>query len=156
MLVASAPTSLVIPSIGVRTSLLRVGQAADGSIEVPPPGPTYDLAGWYRYSPTPGSLGPSVIVGHIDSAKNGPSVFFRLGELRPRDTVSVTRADGSVAVFAVDDVRRFRKRDFPTALVYGNTANAALRLITCGGPFDRTRGEYLDNIVVTASLVLPA
>ena len=152
----SVPTRLEIPAIRVRTPLLQLGQRADGTLAVPVPGPHYDQAGWYRYSPTPGSLGPAVIAGHIDSRRGGPSVFFRLGELRRGDTVRVTRADGTVAVFAVEQVRRFHKSAFPTQLVYGNTDQAALRLITCGGPFDTTSGHYLDNIVVTATLTPPA
>jgi sortase (surface protein transpeptidase) len=147
------PVRLEIPAISVRSPLLELGQAADGSLEVPQPGPHYDEAGWYRYSPTPGALGPAVIVGHVDSAHGGPSVFYRLGALRPHDRIRVTRADGTVAVFAVDDVQRFAKAAFPTSLVYGNTSNAALRLITCGGPFDRHTGHYLDNVVVRASMV---
>jgi sortase (surface protein transpeptidase) len=150
----SRPVALAIPSIGVSSRVQRLGQTADGTMEVPAPGPHYDEAGWYRYSPTPGSIGPAVIVGHVDSAKYGPSVFARLGSLRPRDKVRVTRADGSVAVFAVDDVRRFRKARFPTQLVYGDTDHAALRLITCGGPLER--GHYRDNIVVRASLIRKA
>jgi sortase (surface protein transpeptidase) len=150
----SLPVALAIPAIGVKTPLQRLGQTPDGELAVPAPGPKYDWPGWYRYSPTPGSLGPSVIVGHVDSAANGPSVFWRLASLRPHDTVRVTRADGSVAVFAVDDVRRFRKTHFPSRLVYGNTNNAALRLITCGGPLEG--GHYRDNIVVRASLVRAA
>ncbi len=149
----STPVSLAIPAIGVRTPLLRLGLSARGAMQTPPKGPHYDEAGWYRYSPTPGSLGPAVIAGHVDSAANGPSVFFRLSELRPRERVMVTRADGSVAVFAVDRVLRFHKAQFPSALVYGNTNRAALRLITCGGRFDRASGHYVDNIVVLASLV---
>jgi sortase (surface protein transpeptidase) len=148
----AAPTVISIPTIKVRSPLLVLGQAADGSLETPPPGPHYDQAGWYRYSPRPGAIGPAVVVGHIDSKSGGPSVFFRLGELRRGDAIDVTRTDGSTVTFAVDDVRRFHKADFPTQLVYGNTDHAALRLITCGGPFDRTTGHYLDNIVVTASL----
>jgi Sortase domain len=151
VLPASVPIALTIAAIGVKTRLQRVGQAADGSLEVPAPGPTYDVPGWYRYSPTPGALGPSVIVGHVDSAAHGPSVFWRLGSLKVQDLVRVTRADGSVAIFAIDDVRRFRKTRFPTRLVYGNTDHAALRLITCGGPLEA--GHYRDNIVVLASLV---
>jgi sortase (surface protein transpeptidase) len=154
VLAASRPVSLTIPAIGVKSPLQRLGQTADGSLEVPAPGPKYDYPGWYRYSPTPGSLGPSVIVGHVDSAANGPSVFWRLGNLRPRDTVRVARADGSVAIFVVDDVRRFRKTRFPSRLVYGNTDHAALRIITCGGPLEG--GHYRDNIVVLASLVRAA
>ena len=153
---ASVPVRLDIPAIGVKTPLLSLGQTATGAMEVPAPGPHYDEAGWYRYSPTPGTLGPAIITGHVDSAAHGPSVFFRLGDLHPRDSVRVTRADDSVAVFTVDEVRRFSKTSFPSALVYGNTNHAALRLITCGGPFDRASGHYRDNIVVLASLTLPA
>ena len=151
-LAASPPVTLLVPAIGVRSALLRLGQAADGSLAVPPPGPTYDQAGWYRYSPMPGSVGPAVIVGHVDSRDSGPSVFYRLGDLRRDDAIRVTRADGSVAVFAVDRVLRFRKSDFPARLVYGNTRGAVLRLVTCGGPFDRRTGHYRDNVVVLATL----
>jgi hypothetical protein len=150
---SSPPVTLSIPAISVRSQLLQLGQDANGALEVPAPGPHYDQAGWYRYSPTPGAMGPAVIAGHVDSARGGPSVFYRLGELHPGDQVFVQRADGSVAVFAVDAVRRFPKAAFPTALVYGNTDHPALRLITCGGPFDRASGHYLDNVVVTASLI---
>jgi hypothetical protein len=91
-------------------------------------------------------------MGHVDSAANGPSVFFRLGELRPGDRVSITRADGSIAVFAVDEIHRYSKDDFPTQRVYGDIKNAGLRILTCGGAFDSSTGHYVDNIVVFASL----
>ena len=149
----AAPVWLDIPALRVRSPLIQLGLTSAGTLEVPPPGPHYDEAGWYRYSAQPGSIGPAVIAGHVDSAAQGPSVFFRLGSLRARDVVLVTRADGSIAVFAVEQVLRFRKSQFPTKLVYGNTDRAALRLITCGGRFDRASGHYLDNIVVMASLV---
>jgi Sortase domain len=153
VLPASAPVALNIPAIGVDSQLQSLGQNADGSMQVPAPGSRhYDEAGWYRYSPTPGSLGPAVIVGHLDSV-SGPSVFFRLGSLQAGDTVLVRRADGTVAVFAVDEVRRYHKSSFPTQIVYGDTDHAALRLITCGGPIDPRTGHYRDNIVVLASLV---
>lgn len=149
----SEPLALAIPAIDVQSAVRPLGLTAAGELEVPAPGPHYDEAGWFRYSPTPGSRGPAVIVGHIDSASEGPSVFFRLGSLRPDDRIHVTRADGSEAVFTVDDVRRYRKARFPSQLVYGDTDHAALRLITCGGPFDHASGRYRDNIVVLASLV---
>jgi hypothetical protein len=153
VLPASAPVAINIPAIGVSSRLQSLGQNPDGSMQVPAPGsPRYDQAGWYRYSPTPGALGPAVIVGHLDSV-NGPSVFFRLGNLQPHDTVLVRRADGSVAVFTVDQVRRYPKANLPTQLVYGNTNYAALHLITCGGSIDPATGHYRDNIVVLASLV---
>ena len=147
------PTRLEIPAIGVRSPLLHLGQAADGTMAVPQPGPHYDEAGWYRYSPQPGTLGPAVIAGHVDSAKGGPSVFYRLGSLRRGDLVLVTRADGTTARFSVDAVASYPKDRFPTALVYGDTTGPELRLITCGGAFDRSSGHYLANTVVSAHLI---
>lgn len=146
------PVSLEIPALRVRTSLVQLGLTSTGTLQVPS-GADYDRAGWYKYSPTPGSIGPAVIAGHVDSARRGPSVFFGLAGLRNGDVVRVARSDGTVALFAVDTVRRYAKAQFPTQLVYGNTSNAVLRLITCGGTFDRQRGSYRDNIIVTATLV---
>jgi hypothetical protein len=151
-LARSLPVSLDIPAIGVRSALLHLGLAPDGSLAVPQPGPRYDEAAWFTGSPAPGSVGPSVIEGHVDSAAGGPSVFFRLGALVPGDTVRVTRADGSTAVFTVNAVRQYAKDAFPTGTVYANTDHAALRLLTCGGAFDRATGHYRDNLVVYAHL----
>jgi Sortase domain len=150
---SSKPVAIDIPAIRVHSSMQFVGLTAQHTLQVPAPGPHYNEAAWYKYSSTPGSLGPAVIVGHVDSAAQGPSVFFNLGDLRKGDKVMVSRADGLVAVFRVDGVRRYPKNQFPTKLVYGKTDHAALRLITCGGPFDHATGHYVDNIVVFASLV---
>jgi sortase (surface protein transpeptidase) len=151
-LTRSEPASLDIPAIDVHSAVQQVGLEEDGAIQVPAPGPHYNDAAWYKHSPTPGELGPAIIVGHVDSAADGPSVFFDLGALQAGDRISVTREDGDVATFKVDTVRRFSKDRFPTQLVYGRTDHAALRLITCGGPFDVATGHYLDNIAVFASL----
>ncbi|MDD7942881.1 sortase [Actinomycetospora lutea] len=110
-------------------------------------------AGWYRHSPTPGERGPAVLLGHVDSAHDGPAVFFNLGALRPGDTASVRRADGRDAVFRVTRVATVPKDRFPTDEVYGDTTGAELRLITCGGTFDRGAGSYTDNVVVDAVLI---
>jgi hypothetical protein len=152
VLPSSKPVAIDIPAIKVHSALQYLGLTAQHTLQVPAPGPHYNEAAWYKYSSTPGSAGPAVISGHVDSAAQGPSVFFNLGDLRPGDEVLVTRADGVVAVFTVDGVRRYSKDRFPTLLVYGDTDHAALRLITCGGPFDNAAGQYVDNIVVFASL----
>ena len=151
VLPASRPLRLEIPSIDVSTgSLLALGTNTDGSLEVPK---EFDRAGWWTPGPTPGQFGPAVTAGHVDP-KRGPAVFYRLGQLRPGAEVRVQRADGRVARFTVDRVDRFAKDDFPTAQVYGNTTNRAeLRLITCGGDFDRRTGHYVDNVVAFAHLV---
>jgi hypothetical protein len=152
VLPAAVPTAISIPAIRVQHSLMRLGENRDGTLQVPP---LSDVAapGWDRYSPAPGQPGPSVIVGHVDSAAAGQGVFYNLGALRPGDTVSITRADQTVAVFRVNGVNKYPKNAFPTLKVYGNTPNAQLRLITCGGQFDPQVGSYLDNIVASATLI---
>jgi sortase (surface protein transpeptidase) len=152
VLAAATPTSLSIPSIGVKGSLLKLGLNSDQSVQVPPQSP-HAQAGWLDTSPSPGQLGPAVILGHVDSAKYGPGVFFKLGALKPGATVRIARADHSTAVFRVDRVVSYPKDAFPTLDVYGNTDHAALRLITCGGKFNLSRHSYESNIVAYASMV---
>jgi hypothetical protein len=147
----SPPVSIAIPAIGVRSELLHLGVNADGSMQVPSLPASAGLAAWYKYSATPGQLGASVIEGHVDSYQ-GPAVFFRLGALRPGDRVDVRLADGVTAVFRVTGVRRYLKSAFPARTIYGATAYAGLRLITCGGQFDYATRHYLGSTVVFASL----
>lgn len=150
---APLPTAVRIPAIDVRSDLITVGLNPDGTLEVPQPGPDYDKAAWFDGSPRPGEVGPSVIEGHVDSARGGPSVFYSLGALTPGDQVEVARQDGSRVVFAVREVRVYPKDEFPTYEVYRNTSGPELRLITCGGEFDRSTGHYRDNTVVFAEQV---
>jgi hypothetical protein len=147
----SLPVSVNIPAIGVNSKLLRLGVNSDGTIQVPSLYTRPSEAAWYKYSATPGQIGASVIEGHVDSHR-GPAVFFRLGALRPGDSVDVTLADGITAVFRVTGVRRYLKFRFPAKTIYGATGYAALRLITCGGVFDYATGNYLSSTVVFASL----
>ncbi len=133
------------------SKLLRLGVNADGTIAVPSLSTNASKAAWYKYSATPGQIGASVIEGHVDS-HHGPAVFFRLGALRPGDSVDVTLADGITAVFRVTGVRQYTKSNFPARTIYGFTDYAALRLITCGGAFDYATGHYLSSTVVFASL----
>jgi Sortase domain len=148
----SAPVSVVIPAIGVRSPLLRLGLNPDGTMQVPDLATSADEAAWYKYSVTPGQIGTAVIEGHVDS-QVGPAVFFRLGALHPGDHIDVTLADGMTAVFRVTGVREYSKGDFPAEMIYGPTKYAALRVVTCGGTFDYATGHYLSSVVVFASLV---
>lgn len=148
----SEPVSLSVPSIGVHTTLIALGKAEDGTLAVPQPGPHLNQAAWFKSSPTPGQPGPSIIEGHVDTDQ-GPSVFFRLGDVRPGDTIRVTRRDRTTAVFTVNAVRDYKKTAFPTSLVYGgrDLATPQLRLITCSD-FDPSIGHHLGNAVVFAHL----
>lgn len=108
-------------------------------------------AGWYKYGPIPGQQGPSVVLGHVNT-KSGAAVFSRLKEIKRGDTIKVSRSDKYVVEFTVDGVEQVSKTAFPSKRVYGNTGEATLRLITCGGVYNRKTGHYTDNIIVYATL----
>ena len=143
---AGIPVRIEIPAIGVRAPIIRLGLNPDRTLEVPK---DFGDTGWWSGGPRPGEPGPAVIAGHVDS-HTGPAVFYRLRELRPRDTIVVVRRDGTRARFTVQGSEQYPKARFPTARVYGRTAGPTLRLITCGGTFDQSTGHYLDNTVVYA------
>ena len=148
---ASKPVSVRIPSIGIDSTLTYTGLNADGSPAVPT-GAHVDQAAWLTTSVTPGETGTAVILGHVDTAKSGPSVFYNLGKLTSGQVVYVTREDASTAVFTVNDVETYDKQSFPSDTVYGSADAPALRLITCAGSWDASSHQYTKNIVAFASL----
>jgi sortase (surface protein transpeptidase) len=145
----SDPVAMSIPTIGVRSGLVELGLDADGAMEIPRDPAD---AGWFVRGAAPGALGPAVIAGHV-TWDGAPGVFYRLGTMRRGDRVLVTREDGRTAVFGVDRVARYSKSRFPTRTVYGAIDHAGLRLITCGGTYDKSRHRYVDNVVVFARLL---
>lgn len=144
------PTRLRIPQIGVDAPFTELTLDQAGSLNAPPPDDR-NLVGWYRDGVSPGERGAAVLAGHVDT-RTGPAVFLLLSLLVPGNRIEVDRADGTVAVFAVDSVQTFRKDAFPDQQVYGRTPDAQLRLITCGGTYDKKRKDYLDNVVAFAHL----
>ena len=139
------PERVRIPDIGVDAPLEQLHLLGDGSLGGPA---QWADAGWYADGTRPGDIGPAVIAGHIDS-EHGPAVFYKLDKLRTGSLIEVFE-DGRWLPFRVTSVDRYPKDAFPTARVYGPTPDAELRLITCGGAFDRARKSYLDNTVVYA------
>jgi hypothetical protein len=71
--------------------------------------------------------------------------------MTPGQLISIRRSDGSLGVFEVQSVESFAKRDFPTERVYKGDGTPSLRLVTCGGEFDRNAKSYLSNVVVFAA-----
>jgi sortase (surface protein transpeptidase) len=148
-LAASDPVELDIPSIGVRsTNFVDLQVARNGTLEVPG---SADEVGFYTGGPTPGQLGPAVIGAHVDS-RRGPGVFYNLGAVKRGAKIHITRRDKVVTTFVVDKVAVYPKDEFPTEQVYhGDFTRSEIRLVTCGGTFDRVK-HYLDNVVVFGHL----
>ncbi|QMU75382.1 class F sortase [Streptacidiphilus sp. PB12-B1b] len=146
----STPIQFSIPSVGLTAPLLGLGMDSKGSPELPPFSQPR-TAGWLRDSVTPGEAGTAVLVGHVDT-RTGPAVMWNLSAVRPGAQVEVVRLDGTTAVFTVDRLKTYAKTGFPAALVYGPSPDAELRIITCGGGYDRARQEYTGNVVLFAHL----
>jgi sortase (surface protein transpeptidase) len=143
------PIRLEIPAIGLDTTFTEpLGLNPDNTVMVPE---SYSQVGWYKNGVTPGDEGAAVILGHVDS-KDGPGVFYSLGQLTVGDEVFVARADGTTATFVVTELVRYAQSDFPSERVYVGDGGADLRLVTCTGSFDRGQARYSHNLVVYAEL----
>lgn len=146
---APVPVRVRIPSLGVDAPVGPVGKAADGTVEVPT---RWEDVGWYDGGARPGEDGPAVLLGHVDS-EAGPAVFARLPQAPPGTVVEVVGDDGTVTRWRVDRTEQHPKTRFPTEAVYLPGLRPELRLVTCGGAFDRATGHYVDNVVISASPV---
>lgn len=149
---SAPPMRIRISAIGLDHALVGLRVQQDGHLGVPA---RPDQIGWWSDGPRPGDPGAAVIVGHVDSA-TGPAAFYGLSTLHPGETISVERGDHTKADFTVRALRQYEKDAFPDDQVYVTAGPPVLRLITCGGSYDRERGGYRDNVVVYATLSTPA
>ncbi|MFP3992182.1 class F sortase [Streptomyces sp. E11-3] len=149
---AARPQRLDIPAMGVQAPVVRRGLDADGAVD-PPPYDQAGVVGWYAAGTQPGAQGTALLVGHVDT-ESRPAVFYDLSTLRPGEQIRVARADGSLAEFTVEDVLVLPRDGFDARKAYGErkAGRAELRLITCGGTFDRAKRSYTANVVVSAYL----
>lgn len=144
----STPVRLLIPAIDLDVSLIKLGQHADGTVEVPS---NPAVPGWYSLGPSPGQQGSAVILGHVDSS-TGPAVFYLLRYVKAGDAIVVELRNGSVAHFVVGSSVTYANADFPNERVYTPHGYAGLQLVTCGGGYDTVAGHYLGNVVVYTRL----
>jgi sortase (surface protein transpeptidase) len=148
----AAPQRVEIPSLGIDANIVRRGLDGDGAIE-PPPFAAPDTVGWYGEGAEPGTEGAALFVGHVDT-QTKPAVFYGLSAARPGEKVRVSRSDGKIAEFTIDDVQVFTRARFDAQKAYGRREDgrAELRLITCGGRYDHKSHAYTANVVVSAYL----
>ncbi|GGN53799.1 class F sortase [Streptomyces albiflavescens] len=146
------PQRIDIPAMGVQAPVVARGLDARGAID-PPPFDQSGVVGWYAAGTKPGAAGTALFVGHVDT-ETKPAVFYKLSTMRPGDSVRVIRDDGTVAEFTVDDVQVLPRDGFDAQQAYGvrESGRAELRLITCGGAFDRVSRTYTANVIVSAYL----
>ena len=140
------PTALVIGNIGVDAPVVSLGVTSSGDMEVPE---NIGEVGWYQFGPAPGEAGSAVLAAHVDKAGEGPGVFFHLDRVRVDDRLTIQMSDGTSTTFRVVSTERVAKTDLGVDTLFASDGDSVIRLITCGGAFDREAGSYYDNIVVT-------
>jgi sortase (surface protein transpeptidase) len=144
-----APIQLVIPKIGVKASVESVGVDRLGAMATPS-GPF--TVGWWSYGTVPGEPGNAVLDGHLDSARYGAAVFWRLGDLRSGDQILVRMPGNRTLTFIVDRAAVYKYNDAPLADIFGAASTPSLNLVTCTGSFDRTSRNYDRRLVVYSKL----
>ncbi|AIR98575.1 class F sortase [Streptomyces glaucescens] len=146
------PQRLDIPGLGIQAPVVARGLDGRGAVD-PPPYDQPGVVGWYAAGAAPGAAGTALLVGHVDT-ETRPAVFYKLSALRAGQTIRVVRADGQVAEFTVDDIQVLTRDRFDARQAYGprHEGRAELRLITCGGSFDRSSRSYTANVIVSAYL----
>ncbi len=150
---AAAPVSIRIPRIDAGASIVPVGFNDRGEMAAPD---DFQEVAWWQYGASPGEFGRAVLAGHIDSP-TGPAVFYDLDELAPGDEIFVVGEAGSPEMrFIVSGAALYRAEDAPLNHIFGSSTKRELILITCGGTFNRSTGEYLYRRVVFAMLATPA
>jgi sortase (surface protein transpeptidase) len=149
-----APVELVVDKIGLDAPIEQ-GTIADG-VMLDPSGPW--VVSWYSQLSDMGEGGNVVMAGHVDYWDTGPAIFQGVPSLVPGDVISVIGENGETYQYAVEWAQLF---DVATQLtpeviqhdIVGNTGQESLTLITCGGEFDASRGEYLHRFIVRANKI---
>jgi Sortase domain len=148
---AARPNRMRIDAVNLDLPVLAVGVATDGQMALPP---DPSRIGWYQYGPGPRDATGSVVLGgHVDSKEFGTGPLVRLRKVRAGDEVVLRSTDGSAATYRVRTVKDVRKTSLALGEVFDRDGPRQLRIITCGGPYDRNGGGYRDNLVVTATPV---
>lgn len=142
------PDTIEIPAIDVESEVEKVGLLKNGQMAVPE---NFRITGWYELGPNPGERGSAVIAGHVDD-KTGPGVFFNLTDLQKGDEVKVKNKEGKQLVFEVVGKEIFPMDDAPVKKIFGYTSRQMLNLVTCTGPFDRSKGGHINRLVVYTEL----
>jgi Sortase domain len=142
----AAPTRVIVEALNIDGPVVPVGVNADSQLDVPPDARTLV---WYRYGPSPGAPGSAVIAGHLNwKGTNG--LFARLDEMPVGATITVVYDDGSQKDFIVSTVELVDKPAVAVNGIFAREGEPVLRLITCGGEFEKAVRSYRSNVVVTA------
>lgn len=147
----SAGTTGATVSIPVEHVVAPVDECQVVDQELEPPNVVARTCEWMGGAPVWSEQGTTVIAGHINWVGQGTGALGDIGHLVPGDTVLTASADEPSTTWRVVRVIHVSKSQGvdPAAFV-GPDGDRQLYLITCGGAFDASSSNYLDNIYVRA------
>ena len=139
------PVHLIIPTIGVNSTVEDALITPDGRMDVP--ANSVDVA-WFALGPEPGKVGSAVIGGHFGIKDGVPFVFYDLDKLKIGDTIQVLDDEGATTTFVVNAIKSFNENADATTVFTSTDGLAHLNLITCEGVWNEVNGSYPDRLVV--------
>ncbi len=146
------PARILIPSIGVDTTIQSVGLTDSGNMGIPS---NFTEVAWYNRGVAPGMPGSAVIAGHVDGRNVPEAIFYDLNKLTLGDVVKVIDKRGKILEFKVVNVVVY-EHDAPTEDVFlSNDSKSRLNLITCSGDWIADQRLYTKRTVVFTELVTP-
>lgn len=148
---SSTPTRIIIPNLGIDAAVLSVGKTEGGNMAVPE---RFEDVGWYKYGPTPGQIGNSVLAGHLDDGKGKPAVFHNLRDINIGDEIIVENANGEKVIFVVKEIRLVDYLNPPLLDIFGQSSESRLNLITCDGIWIPEKKMYSERLVVFTERVV--
>jgi hypothetical protein len=147
------PKFIKIPSLSVNGRVKSLDVTKDNALQAPRN--IYD-AGWYSASAKPGDSGSNgaiLIDGHVHGPTK-PGIFSSIKNLKSNDIVTIQRGDDKVFNYKVVKVQNYDSKtlDMGIALASIQPGVQGLNLITCGGKFNQSTGQYEQRTIVFAVL----
>jgi sortase (surface protein transpeptidase) len=144
-------TRLKIDSIGVDAPIEAVGLLSNGAMAAPK---SLATVGWFKFGPTPGTIGNSVLAGHVNGGANSKQgVFHNLSKLTPSDTIKIVDKNGTEKTFRVTHTEVYDYKKAPLREIFGTSTTANLNLITCTGTWIPQEKTYDKRLVVFTELI---
>lgn len=145
------PVNVSIPSVGINAQVLPTGNTPDGStMEVPY---IFDKSFWYQFSSLPGTIGNTIIAGHLDGYNSTPAVFWNLNHVNIDDKIIITTPDQTLT-YTVTNKQIVGLNDTASwiQIMSSRSNNKTLTLITCSGDWIPSMRTRTDRVVITANI----
>ena len=141
------PINIKISSINVDSSFEYVGLTPSGEVDVPK---NPSNVAWFNFSPQPGEIGNSIIVGHYGWKDNIPSVFDNLSKINIDDKIYIEDERGETSTFIVHKTKFYNLTEDTSDIFKSKDDKSHLILITCGGIWNKISKSYSKRFVVFA------